>query len=297
MAFSPEFPNDIPTPDMDIEDKIDELLETVPTELRMRWKNDILAKQAKPEDALLQLETLIHDRKTVLGQKQYHPASQLIREHAQRERMTEEALTIARSIIERSDNVIGVGGTGRVHTSSQYPGTCYKYIFNTGKEYTNYNDVFEEERITDLASSLIVNKVRCPKTLFVFSEGNTSVLALEELRAISLKRAIALPSLLPAGFDIDTFFADLETYIHTLHTRYRVHHRDLHADNIMIDTDSGHAYVIDFGRAVSDMLGDEDPYVMIDAQGNTVGRHLDDVEQIGLHKSALRNAIAQMEHT
>ncbi len=296
MPFSPEFPNDIPINEADIEDKIDALLETVPTELRTRWESDIWNEHAKPKDALSRLEALINGRKNALGHTRHHPASELT-EHAQREQMSEEALTIARSIIERSDNIIGTGGTGRVHTSTQYLGTCYKYIFNTGKEYTNHNDVFEEERITDLASSLVVNKVRCPKTLFVFSEGNTSVLVLEELRAISLKRAIALPSLLPEGFDIDTFFADLEAYIHALHTRYRVHHRDLHADNIMIDTDSGHAYVIDFGRAVSDILDDEDPYVMVDAQGNTVGKYLNDVQQIGLHKNALRNAIAQIQHS
>ncbi len=291
-----QYSHESPRTDDGPENTIDALFEgNVPLELRPIWERLIWDGDPPADAALERLQELLAQRVRALAHE--HAKKYLIQDRVcernkeDAERIKEDAVRVAKSIIERDDNIIGTGGTGRVHTSERHPGICYKFIFNAGEEYTAYNDVLEEERITNIVRDLEVEGTRCPKTILAFSIEGISVLVLEKLNAITLKQAIQNPGSIPENFNPETFFSKLESYITAMHNTCRVHHRDLHDSNIMIDLETGDPRVIDFGRSVDAVLGNDDPYTIRDAHGNVIKKYINDLSQIEAHKIALRNAL------
>lgn len=64
-----------------------------------------------------------------------------------------------------------------------------------------------------------------------------------------MKKCLENPVHFPEHFDHERFISGLRAYIKVMHDEYRIHHRDLHSGNIMIDRETGDARVIDFGKS------------------------------------------------
>ncbi len=76
-----------------------------------------------------------------------------------------------------------------------------------------------------------------------------NVIVMEKLYANNLQHLINSRKM-PENFDHDSFFSDLEKFIQNMHQNSHIIHNDLYARNIMVDIQSGHPRIIDFGRAI-----------------------------------------------
>ncbi|MBA4319733.1 MAG: hypothetical protein C0412_15135 [Flavobacterium sp.] len=86
-------------------------------------------------------------------------------------------------------------------------------------------------------------------------------LMMEKLNAVSIRDILDGKGDLPADFNIASFRNKMSDFIEKMHSK-NIYHRDFHEGNIMIDSDTGKLYVIDFGASTKS-YGDEDPYKQV----------------------------------
>ncbi|MEX0931652.1 MAG: phosphotransferase [Candidatus Paceibacterota bacterium] len=80
-----------------------------------------------------------------------------------------------------------------------------------------------------------------------YAKEKIHVLVMETIQGPTVGEVIRGEKELPKNFDPDTFFPAVYAYIEKMHT-HGIYHRDLHQDNLMIDTETGKPCIIDFGR-------------------------------------------------
>ncbi len=194
------------------------------------------------------------------------------------ETLQQEALTIARETIANPDNILGAGQTGRVFESPQYPGLCYKFMYNM-TEYAKWNSVDVEADFLTRLSEFSVAGVSTPKPYFFIEEKDFVVLAMQKLEAVTVKDVCERKAQVPKEFNAQVFIDALGLYVRELHKAQGIYHRDLHEGNVLINTE-GLPQVIDFNKSIRVMLASEDPLVSIDSVHGTVTRFTDDFEYV-----------------
>lgn len=104
----------------------------------------------------------------------------------------------------------------------------------------------------------IETRARVPKVYACFEANNgNSFLMMETLSAMSVDDVLQGREKLPVNFNLASFKKDLLDFVEYIHER-GIYHRDMHEGNIMIDRETGQAYVIDFGAAIK-FYGDPEP--------------------------------------
>jgi tRNA A-37 threonylcarbamoyl transferase component Bud32 len=189
-----------------------------------------------------------------------------------------EAIALVREVIANPDNVLGAGQTGRVFESAQYPGICYKFMYDM-REYAKWNSVAVEAELLARLASFSVGGVRTPKPYFFIEEKDFVVLAMQKIEGMTVKEVCEGTAVAPKGFDVQVFMRALEEYVVAMHREYGVYHRDLHEGNVLV-TAQGLPCVIDFNKSIHIRLPDEDPTVTVDPVHGTITRFTDDAEYL-----------------
>lgn len=184
-------------------------------------------------------------------------------------------------------NEIGFGNYSSVFRDEAVNGLCYKKI---KPAVDSYNNVHEEAAFLKELSGVSESvKVPRPIVSMIVSVRNSrglvrheEVLAMEEMDAVNLEKALQGEELFPDTFNVETFFTDLKTFVQRMNEEFGIYHRDLQDRNVMIDKETGKPVLIDFGDAYKKVLTDDDPYkgrklidtVELDKLKDRVVRHL-----------------------
>jgi serine/threonine protein kinase len=177
------------------------------------------------------------------------------------------------------ENSLGKGKTAEVFTVPGVTNVCCKKL---GGELKAINSFDEEAEFLEFARDIDDDSVIIPTPIATIEvqkkkkmknlQGKTVVanvkehaFLMKEIDGFSiediLERRVKDPQSFLEGFDIDKFFSVLDSFIKKMHkSKHRVHHRDLHGGNIMINRTDFKPVVIDFGHAVSAYGEDSDIY-------------------------------------
>lgn len=160
------------------------------------------------------------------------------------------------SVMQNGENFLDNGGAARVYTLPNQPSSCFKVMKNRHKavdspRYDLGASPEQEFSFLEKVRGLEEEGCRAPVAEMCIESGDSAIIVMERLNAVSLQHIINGKHELPEGFDYDRFFSALEKYIDALHKQKRIVHKDLYARNVMIDSDTGLPYVIDFGRSRS----------------------------------------------
>lgn len=180
--------------------------------------------------------------------------------------------------LETEGRTIGSGKTANVIVLEDHPGVCLKVVHD---KTISKNRANEEVAFLDRANKL---GIRVPKPLCSLqTEGNDFIL-METIEGSSIRDIIEqdLFEHLPDGFDIKGFFDQLRTEVKKMN-KAKIHHRDLHEGNIMVDKD-GNPVIIDFGDAKIEYIAGEDPYREIDSKGELVLFPKDEIKVMEVYR-------------
>lgn len=152
---------------------------------------------------------------------------------------------------------IGSGGNAEVFALSEgkLASACLKKIKPIQKLIVN-------DLETEFLMQIRVNElgVKTPLTLAVVKNNETKeeFFLMQRIFGISLEDAMHRYAKIPKAFNFKIFFEKLENQIKIMHEA-NIHHRDLHAGNVMIN-EQGDPVIIDFGTATRVFASDENPY-------------------------------------
>ncbi len=190
----------------------------------------------------------------------------------------ENLCKIAQEIF-RPENELGFGQTAIVCFVPGIQNVCCKKL-KLEDAKTPINTLYEEAdflyKLTQSHPEVIIpipisvieinkkvekNNLKGEKVLISVKE---QALVMEEIKGYSIRdffeRKIPNAKKFFEDFDIDLFFNKLENFLNFIHSEpYSIHHRDLHAGNIMIEENTHTPAVIDFGSA-GVKYGEEDIY-------------------------------------
>lgn len=201
-------------------------------------------------------------------------------------------------LTEGKHEKIGEGQSGRVIASLRNPDICYKVFFPPERQPSGTNDIaIEADLQRDVANLGTIADVRAPVVKYFIQNDAVRAIAMERLHAVSIKDVLERRTLLPASFDLELFFSALRAYVAVLHEK-GFYHRDLHGGNVLIDTETGMPYVIDFGHAIH-TISDEKVYetdAIRSGHSETV-MLLSDEEAPKLLKQKLAAFISQQEES
>ncbi len=160
------------------------------------------------------------------------------------------------TVMQSEDNFIDNGGAARVYNFPNQQSTCFKVMKN---RHLDMNAAKYDLGAAPSQEFLFMEKVRgleklgcrAPVPEMCVESGDTSMIVMEKLSAVNLQHIFNGKVELPEGFDYDVFTESLQEYIDALHTEKRIVHGDLYPRNVMVDTETGLPYVIDFGRSRS----------------------------------------------
>lgn len=209
----------------------------------------------------------------------------------------EKNLVLMRQLVkEAKENMaqafIGDGSTAEVFSSLEDKRWCIK-IINNFEEYKLVNDISKEFDFLCKLSDLNVSNVRVPKPAYAYIDEEVHVCVMENLKAVTLSSVLDGTKQLPEKFNQDTFFDNLRDFILEMHESTKIHHRDLSAANIMIDSETGHPYVIDFGKSVHQFA--DDPYLDRNEDTKTVTKYKNDLDEVEQHRNSMRKFLFDKE--
>ncbi len=201
-----------------------------------------------------------------------------------KERITEEHIeTLIRAridlMLQKKETLLGTGGTAEAHAHEENPLLCFKVttersaygqnipepnIILTSRDnrtpVERYHNGPEKEgnflsELEGVDDSVIIPTPYAwatyedeYETAEYFSKEKIHVLVMESLDAITFKSILEGENEIPSGFNEETFFNNIRSFLNTMHQR-GIYHRDLHEGNIMIDNKTGKPCIIDFGRS------------------------------------------------
>ncbi len=164
-----------------------------------------------------------------------------------------EQLTINSNRIE-----LGKGANGAVYAfgDNRFGDFCLKKVHKL--PLMKILSIEEEHEYQQEVLSL---GIATPRTLMTVLNHETKeeFFIMERIDGYSIVDTLKNPTLLPESFNYDQFFKKLSDQINKLHEN-RIHHRDLHAGNVMIN-EYGDPVIIDFGSAGKHYISDEDIYL------------------------------------
>lgn len=102
--------------------------------------------------------------------------------------------------------------------------------------------------------------IKTPKNLIKIKniETGQEYMVMEKITGRSLSEILKDPNFNMLQFDIDGFFEKLISMVTKMHDVAKIHHRDLHAGNIMYNTVTMEPVIIDFGHATESYMSDSD---------------------------------------
>jgi len=156
---------------------------------------------------------------------------------------------------------IGKGGAGKVFSVSN-TGFCIKVVpvrnaaTADGVAFDLGNAPRVEARLQQRVQALQRARARVPACLRVVEGGEHVGIVMEKLNACNLEEVLQGVEQLPATYNHGSFFDALADFLQVMHEDAEVGHGDLYPRNVMVDRETGAAYVIDFGR--SSLLSDLD---------------------------------------
>lgn len=155
---------------------------------------------------------------------------------------------------------LGNGYTAEVYEMPIAPHLCVKYIHNQNA-YNENNHMRVEYNLLSSLRDVKYGRVRTPAPAFLRihpSEGHTY--GMEKVKGKSLSQILEKPEesmeliKVCKALNRDEIIGQMEGYIKLMHEN-KITHNDLFMRNIMVDT-SGNFFVIDFGKAKLEDLGD-----------------------------------------
>lgn len=172
------------------------------------------------------------------------------------ERRAVDFLKHLSNTMQDGENFLDNGGAARVYSLPNQSSSCFKvmknrHIASNASSYDLGASPQQEFLFMEKVRGLEVEGCRAPIAEMCIESGDSAVIVMERLRAVSLQHILNGKQELPEGFDYDKFFVSLERYIEALHRERHIVHNDLYARNVMVDVDTGLPYVIDFGRSKS----------------------------------------------
>lgn len=237
------------------EDKIQDLIKAarLPEKIVDGWDEKFHAKPL--EDQYKALVSIVERRHSALNTNRSISPSHV-------DVVGESPLAVQKMIerlAEGGHEEIGKGKSGRVIASLRNPDICYKVFFPPEHQPRGTNDIaIEADLQREVANLGEIVGVRTPVVKYFIQNQTVRAIAMERLHAVSVEDVLEGRAALPAAFDIKRFFPALHTYMEALHEK-GFYHRDLHGGNVLIDTETGMPYVIDFGHATH-TISDEGVY-------------------------------------
>ena len=274
--------------------QIDNLKEHIPEELLERWSEisnfdyvneDIADKDL--EEALTFLEKKIVDRWDALNNQLEAESCVNIIDCLLD--FTEYAKTVF-----QNGEILGTGRMAEVKYGDN-ENIAYKFYKRDPKipedQKAIENDVLEEGVIQEQLEGIEISGVRVPKVICYLPDWKKhKVLIMERLHAVSIKDVLMGKGSLSKNFNFEDFFERLESFIKEMNSKYNIYHRDLNAGNVMIDTESGLPYVIDFGRSIIPQNG-ENPWEQQIPNGKILKWENTDLDEVQILKELLRQKI------
>ena len=156
------------------------------------------------------------------------------------------------------ENYIDRGGAAKVYELPS--GFCVKVLeprhnsANRDKFQLGNAPIVEARLQERMSRTNYAGITRVPRFFSVISNpalNSYSAIVMERLNAINLQHVLTDPSLWPSEFVVDSFFADLEKFIQHMHDTEQIAHGDLYPRNVMVDSETGAPYVIDFGKSTA----------------------------------------------
>lgn len=236
--------------------EIEDILGKVPPVLAERWrqKTDNLSREGQ----LAELRRLY-----ALRDKKIHSFVPGAQSPSSGEIVHTSPLAVRQLVehVEKGANqCLGEGKSGRVLASIRNPSVCYKIFFPLDVQPLGTNSIALE---ADMQNTVWQEGerygVRAPKYHYFISNETVRAIAMERLNAVSIEDVLWGREVLPNAFNIDVFSMALAQYMRFLNEK-GIYHRDLHGGNVLIDTQTGMPYVIDFGHATRSIGGDDSVY-------------------------------------
>ncbi len=216
--------------------------------------------------------------------------------------------------IFRPENELGFGQTAIVCAVPEVQNVCCKKLkLENGK--TPINDLSQESeylyKLTQIHPEVMVpipiSVIEVEKKVQKINSKGEKVLVnvkeqalvMEQIQGYSIRDffegKIDNPEEFFRGFNIDLFFKKLEDFLNFIHSEpFAIHHRDLHAGNIMIEAETHTPVVIDFGSAAV-QYGDEDIYRHTTMKKNSFGQMSQSTEIIKPDLEHLREIKQKMK--
>lgn len=218
--------------------------EQLPEEIRERWE---AAHADKSEsDRREAMRILVQNRKKALRSPQ-HLAP--VPTHVEVQPGSTDVQEMIKKVADGAHEALGQGQSGRVIAPLRNPDVAFKVFFPRIAQPTGTNDIaLEAELQNAIASRGEKHGVRVPRIHYFLRNDAMRAIAMERLHAVSVMDVLDGVAPLPAAFDRDRFHTALNAYVGEMNAA-GYYHRDLHAGNVLIDTETGMPYIIDFGMS------------------------------------------------
>lgn len=233
----------------------------LPEELKESWA-DKLEEAEDPKKIYKEIQEIINKRKKLNSDAKSSESRFIVYDETVKEKKEKDILKTVEAILKNKSESIGRGATAEVYVKkiktghSQY---CFKFIYNIhAPEYHEHNDIKKETEFLLKLHNLNIKGVKVPEPIGYIETNSAHVLIMEKLNAVTLSSVLEEGVDLPENFQADEFFKKLEEFVQEMH-KHRIHHRDLHSGNIMIDMETGEPCIIDFGRAKEFVIEPQEP--------------------------------------
>lgn len=145
------------------------------------------------------------------------------------------------------------GGAGKVFDLDNH--VCIKMMHNrhtvTDREKYNLgNSPDREAHIQNMLRDFVVDGVFVPHIVGYYAGKESAAIVMEKLDAVNLQAVFNKKASLPKTFNAEKFVDSLYEFVEAMHQQFGIIHNDLEPRNVMIDTKTGQARVIDFGRSL-----------------------------------------------
>lgn len=268
------------------------LLETssLPEELKETWAERLEGAE-NPEEIYKKIQDVINKRNKLNSGEGSSKKEKIAILNEKVEKEAQDIVKTVENTLNNRSESIGRGATAEVYVKklenghSQY---CFKFIYNLqSPDYLKYNNIKEETGFLLKLYNLNLKGVKIPEPIGYIETDLAHVLIMEKLNAITLASVLEEGEKLPTSFNAEDFFKRLEEFVLEMH-KNRIHHRDLHSGNIMIDIETGEPCMIDFGRSKEFIIEPQEPETYyLEFNGSQGNRFVDDLAKIKEYKQAM----------
>lgn len=233
-------------------------LDSLPAELATAWRDKFEALDEVTEDFYRDFEQYCTLREQALDKN-----LELDEDLSEEVKMEIEMVKkVVRDTFGDPNQFLGNGYTAEVYSLPIAPHLCVKYIHDQNAYNENNHIRTEHDFLVELRNFRVAG-VRTPVPYFVRihpSEGHSY--GMERIQGKSLAQILERPAdnleliALLKTLDREEIKQSLQSYVVAMHETFKITHGDLFQRNLMVD-DSGNFYVIDFGKAKREEVGED----------------------------------------